>query len=519
MSNALIFRSKFLPLFLIAPFLLMGCPVQNQSESLLSSQFECGDTNCPEIQKSIQGSVSIQADAGEYQMNIEKSDLIEISGKCKDLGIRQNRILVQVYEGEDTSTAPYIDNDLGSNCTGSLTPAINNKKCFFITQGIGVNDGGNEYPQCFNGRFSFSVRLGKILRENETGPVNNTKNPLRKYLVRFKIRTNDGVVQESNWSQTLVNRSIAKPGQTIKYVPDKKRLEIFMAAFKNLGTVLPINVTESYYPQVSYWGMVTRNFKTGGDDTPALITNFINGSGNYPLKSKFLSFPYPNDDDTLYTGLHINRFFMTDIIPGVDYKLKFLAEDLKYVYARSASETCSSGYPCVSNFTENSGYGTEVIYKIPALTGFAGGDNSTLSSCSGSEQTSKKVCTATVANPPSYPNANAIEWAVIKNVSAWSENFDPATAGSRIGTVNGDLCTGSGGTLTTGCSVTHTISTPSTPQVIFRAYAYPGNTACAMSGSTVNIDWGGTYSIAYRYISGTFKGAWSTPSTNCTLSN
>ena len=192
-----------------------SCTNQKAESTLLTDKQSCSLEDCPEPQKKIEGSLSIEADAGLYQLNVDKSDVVEIAGKCTDLGIRDNRVLVELYEGEDVSLpgALYMENSSSVNCTpSSTTPLIRNQPCFWVTQGRSVIDSGAVYPQCFNGRFAFSVRVGRVLRDSDvpgssSSPVvDESTNPRRKYLVRFKIRANDGAFSESAWNSTLIDR-------------------------------------------------------------------------------------------------------------------------------------------------------------------------------------------------------------------------------------------------------------------------------------------------------------------------
>lgn len=269
----------------------------NQSSSCSedSSSTTCNSTT------SDQGGLEIQATSSAIAAPIETADQVEITGSCKDLGRKNNRILVEVYAGEDESQDPYINNTISDSCypstnatrsglesvfigTKSLVIGItqtytfsasggtppyfyslvvgagtinavsglyasggatgtdivqvqdangessraiitilngataavataDTKKCFSVTKGIGrVEDAGlpNErtFPQCHNGQFGFSVRLGKTLMNSTLGQPN------LKYLVRYKLRTQEGSISDSTWGKVTIERGLTTPAIT-----------------------------------------------------------------------------------------------------------------------------------------------------------------------------------------------------------------------------------------------------------------------------------------------------------------
>ncbi len=259
---------------------------------------------CTTTAASDPGALEIQAVASTMSAPIEGTDQIEITGSCKDLGRKNNRILVEVYASEDESSEPYINNTISDACypstnavrsgldgvfinpkslaigitqaysftatggtapytysmvlgTGAInagtgayisgaatgtdiiqvtdangqtsrsivtvlsglttaTPATDARKCFSVTKGIGrVEDAGlpNErtFPQCHNGQFGFSVRLGKVLVNATAGQA-----PY-KYLVRYKLRTQEGAIADSTWGKVTIERNITTPTVTAVY--------------------------------------------------------------------------------------------------------------------------------------------------------------------------------------------------------------------------------------------------------------------------------------------------------------
>ncbi len=162
------------------------------------------------------GSLSIEATRPDITTNMEDSDIVEISGTCIDLGKKKNRIFVEVFAGEqDESAPPYITNEIESNChhpsgaAGMITSSglSSSNKCFWITKGIGlIEEAGlpsqKDFPQCHNGQFGFAVRLGKILTDATLG---------QNYLVRMRLRTEDGGISDSPPARIKITRQLTPP--------------------------------------------------------------------------------------------------------------------------------------------------------------------------------------------------------------------------------------------------------------------------------------------------------------------
>lgn len=154
------------------------------------------------------GALDIQPNSKDMSVNMEVSDTVEITGTCRDLGRKNNRILVQVFAGDlNEAGDPYIDNTTSSKCLDASSGIAVGEKCFNVTKGIGLKEDAGlpdekVYPQCHNGQFGFSVRLGKILKNVTTG-VN--------YLVRFKLRTQEGSLNDTVWSRVTVTRGLTAP--------------------------------------------------------------------------------------------------------------------------------------------------------------------------------------------------------------------------------------------------------------------------------------------------------------------
>lgn len=147
---------------------------------------------------------------------INNSDTVEISGTCYDQGKYNNRIIVQVFADEDEAQTPYINNEVSLYCQSSSNPVQSglesntSDQCIYVTSGLGVQEVVSSqqtlYPQCFNGQYSFSVRLGKVLADSGK--------PYKKYLVRFKLRAiepSPALPTDSEWMRVTVDRPLEKP--------------------------------------------------------------------------------------------------------------------------------------------------------------------------------------------------------------------------------------------------------------------------------------------------------------------
>jgi hypothetical protein len=206
-------------LYFIFIFLLVGCNVQPLSSTLLSAgQSTSGDSTVSDPTEDENGQLEIRGDNTDISAMIEDTDKIEITGSCNDLNRKKNRIIVEAFSGEDENAEPYISNSISDFCQQSTVlsgfPSTGNgtsigSECFWVTKGIGVVEDANiptarkSYPQCHNGRFSFAIRLGGVLTTPAPGGS--------RYLVRFKIRTLEGQISESNWSCVYVTRKLAVP--------------------------------------------------------------------------------------------------------------------------------------------------------------------------------------------------------------------------------------------------------------------------------------------------------------------
>ena len=186
-------------------FLSMGCIQQPMGESLLSPSKK-GAQGITDDTSTIpdDGSLGIQPDNSELVMNVDDSDIVEITGSCVDLDRKNNRILVEVFAGEDESVDPYVSNALSDYCQNISSGLPITDKCFWVTKGVGLIEEANlstqrSFPQCHNGRFGFSVKLGKILGPNV------------KYTVRYKLRTLDGLLTDTIWARTSVYRGLNTP--------------------------------------------------------------------------------------------------------------------------------------------------------------------------------------------------------------------------------------------------------------------------------------------------------------------
>lgn len=213
---------KLIPkhLYFIAFFIsCVGCNNQPLTSTLLSSgQSASTDTTTPGGDDDSSGQLDIRADNQDVSAMIEDTDKVEISGPCNDLNRKKNRIIVEAFSGEDENLTPYVSNAISDFCQQTTVlsgfQSTGNgiaigTECFWVTKGIGIIEDASiplsrkSYPQCHNGRFSFAVRLGGVM----TAPAPNGS----RYLVRFKLRTLEGQISESQWSRVYVTRKLAVP--------------------------------------------------------------------------------------------------------------------------------------------------------------------------------------------------------------------------------------------------------------------------------------------------------------------
>lgn len=318
---------------LLSMFVLYSCTGAVNSQTLLSKNKSCTGENCTtSTPGTISGELAILPDEGEIFSSPEGSDLVEITGSCKDLGRKANRIMVQVYEGENDAVAPIIDNSIGVMCqdnisTSSLTsPAVDSvtglsgpKTCLLISQGIGLADTGNttsQFPQCFNGRFSFQLRMGRIIRrDTATTDQSDATNPKVRYLVKMKLRTTEGVTADSGTSTMVVNRALATPMFSVTPNKDNDRCEI--------------NFNPSKFRDVRYSLYTTWTGPSWA--ASGSVTNVVSG----PIYvDKQPAFPPVGDGTSIekfyHFGQPIDPSGLIGLMPGVTYSYRMQSTDFSF---------------------------------------------------------------------------------------------------------------------------------------------------------------------------------------------
>lgn len=298
-------------ILLLMGFFYFSCTPPVQS-TLLKDREACTEENgCIKVQqKEIAGDLSITPDSTQVTLNVEQSDSLEVSGSCRDLGRYDNRVIVQVFEGEDEGLQPFIDNSSSFSCMGSSTAAavpgvnINGTRCFWNTTGSGIIEATTEFPRCFNGRFSFRVRLGKILRDGSNNIMN--------YLVRMKLRSSQPS-GDSPFARVVVNRGLSKPNLTVSRPIDSNaaaqlRCEIQVNPFRgaSIGYELQKIVT------------ATTGLMPGPD--PNI----------YPTSPTPMQVIFPDVNFGTDTGTTVQKFYDDRVIHGVTYTYSVQANDLKY---------------------------------------------------------------------------------------------------------------------------------------------------------------------------------------------
>ena len=252
--------------------------------------------------------------------NLDKSDIVEITGTCNDKGIRKNRILVDVFAGDINETVePYISNDKGSICANLAGAGLTSSgiphgaNCFWITKGIGLTEdfglpSQRDYPQCHNGQFGFSVRLGKVLTDTTLGT---------NYLVRLKLRTEDNGVSESVLSRVVVARQIGAPSIDSRTIDPT----LFKCSLKN--SVARFNQNISYVLSRSY-----KIVQTGAQSATVPVT------GYNPLTSaSSLAYAFDN----------------FELVDGVTYSYSITGTDTQYAYAPTVPVGISNTMECPMN--------------------------------------------------------------------------------------------------------------------------------------------------------------------------
>ena len=314
---------------LILMFAFYGCTAATNT-TLLSENKPCTENCTTSTPGVISGELSITPDEGEVYSTPEGTDLVEITGSCKDLGRKANRILVQVWEGEDDSVSPIIDNSIGITCqdnvsTSSLQSTAGvGKTCMLVSQGIGMADSGGstpQFPQCFNGRFGFQLRMGRIIRKNTQSlgaGVDNrddATNPRVRYLVKMKLRTTEGITADSGGSTMVVTRALTTPTFSVTKNKDSDRCEV---------NFLPSKFRDVRYTLYTTW---TGPSYAATASQPNVIsgTVYVDASPTFPplgdgtTIEKFYHFGEPLDNPGTI-----------GLMPGVNYTYRMQAGDFSY---------------------------------------------------------------------------------------------------------------------------------------------------------------------------------------------
>lgn len=307
-------------------FVFCGC-TNSMKSSLLQSSQSCKDNNCVAsgTTGTISGELAITPDPelGEIYASPEGSDLVEVTGRCTDLGRKANRILVQVYEGEDDARTPIVDNSIDVNCqdnisTSSLVSSGGvGKTCLLISKGIGLADAGqsvSQFPQCFNGRFSFQLRMGRTIRKDTyINDKSDTTNPKVRYLVKMKLRTTDSITSDSPSVTILVNRSLPVPVVTPVPSRDNNRCEI------NLN---PSKFRDIRYTLYTTW--TGPSWAASGS-----LTNTVSGSIYVDRQP---TFPPLGNGTTIEKFYHFGEPINSSIglMPGVTYTYRIQSADYSF---------------------------------------------------------------------------------------------------------------------------------------------------------------------------------------------
>ena len=294
--------------------------------------------NCTPDTNPNSGELSLSVLSQQVTVNMDQSDTVEISGSCVDLGRLDNRIYVEVFAGTDETVDPYIKNEITSNCysiagAGIITSSgINsNDKCFWITKGPGlIVDPGlpsqKDFPQCNNGQFGFSVKLGKILTDPALGTT---------YTVRMKLHSDTSGVPDGTWTRVSVSRGLSAP-RIVSSVPDD--LATFTCDIKN--SLARFNSNLAY--------TLTRTYKLAGGGPSPLAA--INLPGFLSKTSTDLT-AFDYQDGPMTASI---------LVEGVTYNYSLKVTEAQYApyapapipsTANSAISSCAVPKPILSQYT------------------------------------------------------------------------------------------------------------------------------------------------------------------------
>jgi hypothetical protein len=302
-------------LFITLTF-IFSCSPSPIAKSLLSNP---STTTTTEVPASNDGDLEIVPDNTNLSVNIDTSDRAEVTGTCKDLDRRKNRILVEVYAGDpNTGLTPYISNALSDKCQTTASGLPITDKCFFVTKGLGlVEDLGlpseRSFPQCHNGRFGFSVKLGKAIETATVGTFD-------KYVIRIKLRTTDGILSDSVVSEVNVDRNIATPV-----------IDSLIADQDNFSCNLKMSVAR-FNPFIQYTLNRTYTDAASSDVTQAPL---FSGKTTASIIDNDSVFSW-KDDNFAFTHAPSS---VRGVIAGVSYTYTLTATDTSFVYSSAPTKT------------------------------------------------------------------------------------------------------------------------------------------------------------------------------------
>lgn len=304
-----LFMGLFLALFL-------GCSQQPMESSLLTSA-KSGESTGEEIPPE-EAQLDIQPDNTSIVVNIDDSDRVEITGSCKDLDRKKNRILVEVFAGEDENTlTPYISNAISDACQTIDAGLPTTDKCFWVTKGVGIVENAGlaterSFPQCHNGRFGFSVKLGKILVP--------ASGPNLKYTIRFKLRTLDGILSDTAYSRVTVTRELNTP--------------VVDSASQDIASVVDIpkcNIKTS--PARFNFGIrysLTRTYTDAAGTVNAPLTRYSN-----------VSTSDITDGSSVFSFADVSTGGANLMLQGVSYNYTLTSTEANFAYATAPTSSSS----------------------------------------------------------------------------------------------------------------------------------------------------------------------------------
>ena len=402
--------------FILAVFLLSACSQSLTTGSLLvssgsgtSSDNTSGDGDGEIIDPNASPELTVVN--SNLSANLEDTDKVEISGTCNDLNRKKNRILVEVFGGENLTDNPYISNAISDRClaangvvTGNGTAVGDN--CIWVSKGAGLVEVEGPvqrvFPQCNNGQFSFIIRLGANLS-------NNSLTTGRRYRVRAKLRTLDGQIADSAWfDQVYISRNLGAPTFTKLTASSSAyscSLEMLPARFnQNITYTLSRTMTDIS----GAVGLSAALYSAPLNSTDPLTSNFVDNSsvpasGKRIIAGASYTYTLANFDVTSYADgfsyLLPVTTTSTPVTCAIDRPTIFqsAAPTNTSAGAGGTGPTCYFAYASLINPSLLDGTGNVTVrWAFSTVKGWSGADGSYSGALGGASNINVSTCNSSV---------------------------------------------------------------------------------------------------------------------------